>query len=63
MSQISAAKRDTGGATSGGAQSTGELRQWRRSQEEIELVGEKGRRGAQYRAQVIVLRAGDSTFF
>ena len=40
--QTSAGKRDAGKAAPGGAQLTEELRQWRRSQEESELVaGEK----------------------
>jgi hypothetical protein len=42
MLQTSAGKRDAGKAAPGGAQLTEELRQWRRSQEESELVaGEK----------------------
>jgi len=64
MMQTSAGKRDAGRVASGGAQLTEELRQWRRSQEQNELVaGERDRRRAQYRAQVSVLRAGDSTVF
>lgn len=62
--QTSAGKRDAGRAASGGAQLTEVLRQWRHSQEQNELVaGERDRRRAQCRAQVSVLRAGDSTVF
>lgn len=57
--QTSAGKRDAGRAASGGAQLTEEVRQWRRSQEQNELVaGERGRRRAHYRAQVSVCVTG-----
>jgi len=68
MMQTSAGKRDAGRAVSGGAQLTEGVRQWRRSQEQNELVaGETDRRRAEYRAQVsvcvCVLRAGECTVF
>ena len=60
----SAGKRSAGRAASGGAQLTEELRQWRRSQEQSELVaGETDERRAQYRVQLCVLWAGECTAF